>query len=132
MASRHPSELTIPTCRHCQREFIQMRIGQAYCRRPECQRAYEASMNRQRLSNLAGYKERNEAATLERANSVLEFIIDYKSQNGKLPSYSQIGAEIGVDSTGSIYTLLGLLEKAGKIIKPGGSYKNLVIVEEAL
>jgi hypothetical protein len=38
MASRHPSELTVPTCRHCKREFIQMRIGQAYCRRPECQR----------------------------------------------------------------------------------------------
>jgi hypothetical protein len=38
MSSRHPSELTVITCVHCGREVTKMRIGQAYCRRPECQR----------------------------------------------------------------------------------------------
>jgi hypothetical protein len=38
MSSVHPSEAKKLVCVHCGREVIQMRIGQAYCRRPECQR----------------------------------------------------------------------------------------------
>lgn len=44
MIARSVNNLPLERCKHCGREFIRAKSWEYYCRRPECQRAYNSDV----------------------------------------------------------------------------------------
>jgi repressor LexA len=67
----------------------------------------------------------------ERAQQVLHFVKCYKLQHGVAPSYREIGAACGINSTSQVSLHLKQLEQDGYIKRLKGVPRGIVVMAEA-
>ena len=65
----------------------------------------------------------------DRAEEVLNFIKDYKTQRGIAPTYREIGRACGMTSTAVVKSRLDWLERAGFITRYPGVSRGIVLNE---
>ena len=64
-----------------------------------------------------------------RSEQLYEYLCDYKrTHNGNSPTFRQIGAAIGVDSTSLITYYLDRLEQVGKIRRPERKASGIEVI----
>lgn len=65
-------------------------------------------------------------------NRVYEFVESYITENGFPPSVREIGSQVGIKSTATVYSYLNRLEAMGKIEKTGLKKRALSLTEKPL
>lgn len=65
----------------------------------------------------------------EKQKKFIDFILDFKSDNGYSPSVREIAAGLGIASTSTVKNMLDRLEKDGLLIKSSGVARSVSAVE---
>ena len=67
----------------------------------------------------------------ERAQAILTFVISYKQGRGVAPTYREIGAACGINSTSLVRFYLDTLVAAGQVVRLPGTSRGILLAEEA-
>jgi repressor LexA len=66
----------------------------------------------------------------ERQKEIVNFIIDFTSQNGYPPTMREIGMQIGVSSSSTVHKILHQCQKDGLIIITKGILRSMKVTDD--